>query len=350
MKGFVSSRLHPFANLLLLAGLLLAGFCVAGFLIGVLGNIFFGVGMLQIGNVTKDPAAHPQGWALSMLSQGVLLFVTGVGAALTLVALTGYRAIDYFAPKRPVPLTWLLGAAGVILVSIPFMSGLIEWNAGVHLPGFLEGVEKSARELEERAQELTRYLTQFTSPARFLVGLIVIAVVPAISEELVFRGVIQRNLVQWAGGKHTGVWLAAAIFSAIHFQFLGFVPRFVLGLILGYLYEWSGNILVPMAAHFTQNAFQLVLLYAQQRGGLASSAFDPNSTEALPWWLQLLSLLLMGSILWVLFHRMTQPTADAEPTQLRTLSGGGIAAKAPDTTPPSGRTINHDGVDVTREM
>lgn len=351
MKGFVSGRLHPFTNLLLLVGLLFAAFCIAGFVIGVLGNLFFGVPMLQVGNVTSNPSAYPEGWGLSMLSQGVLLFVTGVGAALALVRLTGYSWQDYFAPRRPVPGIWLVGAAAIVLASLPLMSGLVEWNAGLHLPKFLEGVEKGARELEDRAQELTKYLTQFTSPARFLVGLVVVAVVPAISEELVFRGIIQRNLVRWCNAKHTGVWLGAAVFSAIHFQFFGFVPRFVLGLILGYLYEWSGNIVVPMVAHFTQNAFQLVLLYAQQRGALAFSSFDPESTEALPWWLQILSLMLMSSLLWVLFHNMTQPSADPQPTQLRTLSGGGVATVAPDSAAlPAGRTLSHDGVDISRQQ
>ncbi|MEJ7662013.1 MAG: CPBP family intramembrane glutamic endopeptidase [Hymenobacter sp.] len=119
----------------------------------------------------------------------------------------------------------------------------------------LHGFELWARDNEDRAAGLTKFLTDFHSPGRLLVGLVVIAIVPAVAEELVFRGGVQRNLVAWFGSRHVGVWLAAAIFSAIHVQFFGFVPRFVLGLVLGYLYEWSGNILVSMAAHFTQNAF-----------------------------------------------------------------------------------------------
>ena len=348
MKGFVSSRLHPFANLLLLVGLMLLAACVAGFLMAVLSNLLFGVGLLEIGNVTNKPDTYANGWGVSMLTQGVFLFVGFGGAALALPLLTGYSWQDYFAPRRPVPFQWLLLAAGIILLSIPFMSGIVEWNAKAHFPGFYQGREKDARELEDRAQVLTKYLTQFTTFGRFIVGLVVIAVVPAISEELVFRGVIQRNLVQWFNSRHVGVWLAAAIFSAIHFQFFGFVPRFVLGLVLGYLYEWSGNILVPMAAHFTQNAFQIVLLYMQQHQLLSSDTFNPDSTEALPWWLQLLSLLLTGALLWQLYRHTLRPTADPLPTELHTLSGGGVAKHAVHTAPIMGRTINHEGVDVTK--
>lgn len=348
MKGFVSSRLHPFANLLLLVGLLLLSFCVAGFVMAVLSNLFFGVGLLEIGNVTNKPAAYANGWGVSMLTQGILLFVGFGGAALALPLLTGYSLADYFTPRRPVPLGWLLAAAGSIVLSVPFMSGLVDWNAHAHFPGVLQGFEKEARELEDRAQVLTKFLTQFPSFGRFIVGLLVIAVVPAIAEELVFRGVIQRNLVQWFNSRHVGVWLAAAIFSTIHFQFFGFVPRFVLGLVLGYLYEWSGNILVPMAAHFTQNAFQVILLYMQQRGQLASATFDPDSTQALPILWQVVSFLLTAALLWQLYRHTRRPTADPLPTQLRTLSGGGVAARTTEAMRPAGRTITHDGVDVTK--
>lgn len=346
MKGFVSSRLHPVLNLLLLLLLMLAAFFVAGFFISVLGNVFFGVGLQEIGGVTQNPAQHPQGWALSMLSQGVLLFVGFAGAALGLASLTGYRWADYFAPRRPVPAQWLLMAAALIIVSLPFMSSLIAWNANVHLPDALHNVEAWAREYEDRAQTLTKALTNFNSPLRFWIGVLVIAVVPAVSEELVFRGVVQRNLVQGFRSQHVGVWVAAFVFSAIHLQFFGFVPRFVLGLILGYLYEWSGNILVPMAAHFTQNFTQLLLLYWQQ-GQWVGPELDPDANEAMPWpWVVASLLVSAGLLYWLHEHLTNQSVA---PTHLRTLGSKGVAAVAPDAASPAAvRTLGRDGVDVGR--
>ncbi|RSK46549.1 CPBP family intramembrane glutamic endopeptidase [Hymenobacter perfusus] len=347
MKGFVSSKLHPLANLGLLMLLLIATFSLSMLLIAISSNLLFGVGLLELGNVTQRPADHPNGWAVSMLSQGLLLLGGFGGAAVVLAALTGYRLPDYFAPRRPVPAQWLLLAAVLIVVSLPAMSVLISWNAKLHLPAALQGWEQAAKEMEERAQEITRYLTRFSSPLRFVVAVLVIAVVPAVSEELFFRGVIQRNLVQWAGSRHVGIWLAATIFSAIHFQFFGFFPRLVLGLVLGYLYEWSGNILVPMAAHFAQNAFQLVLLYAQQQEW-SSSDFDPDSTEALPWYLVLLSLGACAVGLWYLHRQMRAPRADALPTQMHTLGSHGVAVRRPEQPVPAARTLSHDGVDATK--
>ncbi|RSK50745.1 CPBP family intramembrane glutamic endopeptidase [Hymenobacter rigui] len=339
MKGFVSSKLHPLTNIGLLLLLLLATFCVGSFLVMVLNSLLFGVGMQDMGNVTQRPADYPNGWAVSMLSQGVLLLGGLGGAALALAALTGNKLTDYFIPRRPVPLSWPVLAGLIIVASLPAMSVLIAWNASWHLPEW-------ATAKEAQATAILKTLTNFSSPLRFWVAVLVMAVVPAVSEELFFRGVLQRNLVQWLG-RHGGVWLAAIIFSAIHMQFQGFVPRFVLGLVLGYLYEWSRNILVPMAAHFAQNAFQLVLLYVQQRQWTATE-FDPDSTEVLPWYWVLLSLGLCAAGLWYLYQQTQAPRPDELPTEMHTLGSRGVAVRRADAPTPAARTLSHDGVDATK--
>lgn len=345
MKGFVSSRLHPLLTLLLLVGLMVGALCVATFLITILANGIYGIGLLEMGSITRRPDSHPDGWALLMLSQGVTLFVGFAGSALALVWMQGYRWADYFAPRRPSRFEWILLASLLVIVSLPAMSSLVEWNTGIHFPASMQGFETWARQLEEQAQDITKSLTQFTSLTRLLVALLVVAVVPAISEELVFRGVVQRQLVRWTGNHHAGIWLAAAIFSAIHFQFFGFIPRMALGVVFGYLYVWSGNILVPMAAHFTQNAFQLILLYLVQRRTLTST-FDPDSTDSMPWFLVLLSVLLTAGLLYYLYQKMA-PTA--APTEAHTLGRAGIAVRAADTPVPTERhTLSGKGIEVDR--
>ncbi|GAC1368197.1 MAG: hypothetical protein NVS3B25_11840 [Hymenobacter sp.] len=320
MKGFLPRALHPGLQILVLLVLMVAGACVGYALIFAWARVGFGLSMLQTGKAMSYPAAYPQGWSLLMMAQGVLLFSACTGGALALASALGYGWGEYFNPRRLGAGWWLLAAAGLVVVVLPFMSTLIAWNAGAHFPGPLHGFEVWARAYEDRAQGLTKFLTQFSSAGRFLVGVVVIALVPAVSEELVFRGVIQKNLVRWFS-PHVGVWLGAALFSAIHFQFFGFVPRLVLGLVLGYLYLWSGNILVSMAAHFTQNAFQLLLLYLSQQGRFGRG-FDPDANEALAWWLVVPSALLAAGLLYFLHQRLTAPAA---PTVRLTLSSDGVA-------------------------
>ena len=323
MKGFLPRTLHPGLQLLLLVGLIVLGACVGLTVFAVCGRAAFGVGLTDMAQIATVPAATANGWAVLMLYQGLLLFFAFAGGALALASALGYGWAEYFSPRR-------LGAGGVLLVvavlivgTLPFMSTLIAWNAGAHFPAALHDFESWARASEDRAAVLTRFLTRFSSGARFGVGVVVIALVPAVAEELVFRGVIQRNLVRWFSPQ-VGVWLGAALFSAIHFQFFGFVPRFVLGLVLGYLYLWSGNIVVSMVAHFTQNAFQLLLLYLTQRGQFGWG-FDPDSSAALPLALVLPSALLTAGLLYFLHQRLTAP---APPTAMRTLSRDGVQRTA----------------------
>lgn len=332
MKGSAPlSTRHPALNLLMLVGLMVGAFCVGLFVVGVYAKLT--LAGADMAAVMANPEGFKQGWNFTMVSQGVLLFIGFGGAALALASISGYRWADYFAPRRPVRLWALLAAAVLVILMLPLMSALVEWNAKTHFPAFLHDFEVWARASEDRAQALTKYLTQFTSPGRFVVGVLVVAVVPAIAEELFFRGVIQRNLMQWFS-PHLGIWLAAALFSAIHFQFFGFFPRFVLGLVLGYLYQWSGNILVSMAAHFTQNAFQLLLLYLQQRH-LLGADFDPESTNALPWTWVAISAVLSGGLLYYMYQNLVPPG----PTEVHVLSSRGIAVFTPETPAPEGRTL-----------
>ncbi|GAB3853667.1 hypothetical protein GCM10028822_22680 [Hymenobacter terrigena] len=325
MKGFLPRTLHPGLQILLLLAFMVAGACVGYAIIFAWAQWGFGLSIPAMQQAVLQPATYPQGWGLLMMMQGVLLFCALAGGALGLASALGYGWAEYFSPRRLGAAWWLLVVAVLIIVTLPFMSTIIAWNAGAHFPASLHGFEVWARASEDKAAVLTKFLTKFNTPARFWAGVLVIGLVPAVAEELVFRGVIQRNLVRWFS-PHVGVWLGAAIFSAIHFQFFGFVPRFVLGLVLGYLYLWSGNILVSMAAHFTQNAFQLFILYLAQRGQFGWG-FDPDSTDALPWMLVIPSALLSAGLLYVLHRHFTAP---APPTAMLTLSSEGVAVRGRD--------------------
>ncbi|MGI4872244.1 MAG: CPBP family intramembrane glutamic endopeptidase [Janthinobacterium lividum] len=311
MKDSPARPVHPLLQILLLAGLAGVGLALASFVGLLLATTLLGFSMQDFAAISAAPASVPHGWAATMLLQGLMLAGLGAGAAV-LPRMLGYATSRYFAPRRLGAGWWLLGAGVLIICSVPLLSALVSWNAGTHFPAALHDFELWAREAEDRTAELTKFLTNFSSASRLLVGLVVIAIVPAVAEELVFRGVLQRNLVQLTGSRHVGVWLAAAIFSAIHLQFFGFVPRFVLGLVLGYLFEWSGNILVSMAAHFTQNALQLLLLYLFQNHFLPAT-FDPDSTAALPWATVLVSGGLCLGLLYFLHQQFTQATLRQPP-------------------------------------
>lgn len=305
MKGLPPRSLHPLLQILLMLVLALAGLCVGSFVGLVVALLGFGSTATQLQVLPTNPALVPHGWYVLMLLQGLQLAGAGVGVALLPLVLR--RGIgSYFAPRSLREAWWLAAAGALIICLLPVLTPVIVWNAGVHFPAFLQGFEHWARAEEDRLADLTKSLMQFPTAGRLAVGLLVVGVVPAMAEELVFRGVMQPNLVRWFNSRHVGVWLTAAIFSAIHVQFFGFVPRLLLGVVLGYLYEWSGNILVPMAAHFTNNAFQLVLVYLAQHG-LLPATLDPDANQLLPWPSIAGAALLGAALLYVLRQRMAPP-------------------------------------------
>lgn len=141
-----------------------------------------------------------------------------------------------------------------ILISSPMIDALNTFNQGLHLPESMRTIEQWMVDSEKEAEELTNRMLAISSWSELLMNLLVIAVLAGVGEELLFRGVLQRIFTRWSNNGHVGVWLAAIIFSAIHLQFFGFLPRVVLGALLGYLYLWSRNLWVPIIAHTLNNS------------------------------------------------------------------------------------------------
>lgn len=159
-------------------------------------------------------------------------------------------------------------------------SVIIEWNKSIVFPDFLKSFEQWARDYENRLEELTKIFTQFTNGGEFAIALLVVAVGAGICEEFLFRGIIQNELLRGSNNIHVSIWLAAFLFSAIHMQFFGFVPRILLGALFGYMYHWSGNLLVPMFAHFVNNGFSLLMMYLYQ---LKVVDINMETEQSMPW-------------------------------------------------------------------
>lgn len=153
-----------------------------------------------------------------------------------------------------------------LVISLPFINWLVDINTSVHLPEFLAGVEQWMRESEDKAQKLTDAFLSSGDWGGFLVNLIMIAGLAAIGEELIFRGILVRLFGEWTGNVHLSVIIPAFLFSALHLQFYGFFGRLVLGILLGYLFIWSGSLWVPVIVHFLNNAMAVILSFCNQRG------------------------------------------------------------------------------------
>jgi len=188
-----------------------------------------------------------------------------------------------------------------VFASMPLIGWLVEINEAMRLPSWLMGMEKWMKATEENATRITEAFLITNSLGGFAINMFMIAVLPAIGEEFLFRGVFMRLFIRWFKNNHAGIWMAAFIFSAIHMQFYGFIPRLLLGAAFGYLFIWTNNIWVPVAAHFVQNATSVVVALLAGKGIISVSADDFGQTDNI--FIIAASTLLVAYLLYLVFKR-----------------------------------------------
>ncbi|GAF02809.1 CPBP family intramembrane glutamic endopeptidase [Saccharicrinis fermentans] len=148
----------------------------------------------------------------------------------------------------------------LVIVAQPFISFLGVFNNGIVLPESWLHIEEWMKDKENAAMQATEIFLSAKGWSQTIINAIIIAVIPAIGEELMFRGSLQHLFNKILKNKHFSVILSALLFSAIHIQFFGFLPRFILGVLFGYLMVYGRNIWLPILAHFTNN-FMAFILY-----------------------------------------------------------------------------------------
>ncbi len=126
------------------------------------------------------------------------------------------------------------------------------------------GIFEALKKLEDESAEILKVLLTMESPSDLILNLFLVAVLPGVCEEFLFRGVLQTQLAKAFKNTHLAIWISAAIFSAIHFQFFGFIPRMLLGAFFGYLMVYGGSIWLAVLAHFLNNAAGVLGYYAAQ--------------------------------------------------------------------------------------
>lgn len=161
---------------------------------------------------------------------------------------------------------WLLIGLLMIYAIMPLNSVFAEWNAGLKLPESMSKIEELMKSLQDSATEIMEKFVNVNNISGLIINLFMIAGLAALGEELLFRSVIQTSLIKICKNAHVGIFIASAIFSFIHFEFYGFIPRLVLGLLLGYMFYYSQSIWIPMAMHFANNGTMVVLYYLNNIG------------------------------------------------------------------------------------
>jgi membrane protease YdiL (CAAX protease family) len=235
----------------------------------------FGYGLLSVMASSGGPEVNLD----DVRMKGFLYFGQVVGVIFLFIApafliagLWTKTRIHYLGiTTRPAFPTLIIASLGILL-ALPFINWLAQLNEQMHLPAALQGVEEWMRKSEEQAGKLTEVFTKGTSIGGLLLNLFVVAFMAAFSEELFFRGLFQKVLIECFKNKHIAIWTGAVFFSAFHMQFFGFFPRMLMGAYLGYVFLWSGSLWPGMIAHFVNNGMAVFLIWLSNRGAISTDA------------------------------------------------------------------------------
>ncbi|MBC8319836.1 MAG: CPBP family intramembrane metalloprotease [Bacteroidetes bacterium] len=270
--AFLSS-LSPFGKLLLLFGIVIVFAVVTAFAGLVAGMVIYNATLAELSNFISNPVTPNAVSFLKfyqMINQ-IGIFILPVFFYTFLVSNSSFKYLS--VNKAPMLISILVGGL-VIYTILPTNNYLDELNRNMNLPDFLSGIEDWMQEKENKARKLTEILLSTSSITGLTINIIIVAIIPAIGEELLFRGLLLKLFNELAKNIHIAVLVSAIIFSAIHFQFYGFLPRLMLGMILGYLYVFTANLWVPIFVHFLNNASSTIIYYLHYNGYIKISMED----------------------------------------------------------------------------
>jgi uncharacterized protein len=301
-KNRVQSDLPFISKFMILIGLTIVFMAIGG----IIGLAFFsymtGMPLAQVADFQKHLHDYPNMYDAIMVLQTFSTPIPFIGAAFFFWILIEKQKIqDLSLRETSLPMLLLVGI--LVIGFMPFDAIFIELNQKLVLPESMKNIQEWMKKSEDSVAEMTKFLTDFKNPSQLIAALVVVAILAGISEELMFRGVLQNIALRAFGNPHVAIWFAAFWFSFIHFQFFGFLPRMLLGALFGYLYFWTKNMWIPIFAHITNNGFTLLMVYLYKN---KSVNVDIESTESVPLTTALGSLILTVVILRFFYQKYAQ--------------------------------------------
>lgn len=237
----------------------------------------------------------------AVLLQDIFLFILPVLLTVALVAVNPFRFLNF---SGKLSMRNLLLTLAIVIVAIPAMNRLVAWNEGISLPESFSGLENLLRNSEDAAKASVQSLMGGSSVWDLIIGILIMGCLTGFAEELFFRGGLQTLLVRLLRNPHVAVWSAAFIFSAVHLQFYGFVPRLFMGAFFGYLMWYGRSIWLPMAAHALNNSLVVLNNWLLQRGVTTVNADSIGvGDSAMSYVSVLVSCVLMAALMYLLFNR-----------------------------------------------
>jgi membrane protease YdiL (CAAX protease family) len=234
----------------------------------------------------SNPQSIPALYILQIVTTTIPIFAAPVIFAYWIVK----NPQEYVKASFRFPWMLLVIAFFVMMVSSPLIEVLSNLNQQMVLPKWLSGLEKWMKESEESARRVTMAILQMNTLWDCIKNVILIGFLTAVAEEFMFRGGLQTIMARLTKNIHAAIWITAALFSAFHMEFYGFLPRLLLGALFGYFVAYSGSIWPAVWGHFLNNGTAVVATYLYQKKHIK---LNPDATDVFSWWQYIFSLIII---------------------------------------------------------
>ncbi len=299
LKG-AYSHMNYFGKFLLLLTLVFS-FLLFSTLFGILVLVpFYGTGVINF--LSSPDFSNPA----TINALKVMQIINSVGGlllpAVIYLWLCTSEDTPFFRLANPFTSLSVLLSFILIIIAQPLIGWANELNSYLSLPEWLSGIEQWMKRAENQGELVTEAFLSTTSVNGLMINIFMIAVLPAFAEEILFRGALTTLLKDWSKSTHFAIFLSSFVFAAIHMQFYGFLPRFLLGMALGYLFIWSGSLWLPIAAHFANNFLSVIVEFLFRKGIIQTNAENFSMENAV--WFTVLSVIGVAGLLYYI-HKIT---------------------------------------------
>jgi len=292
------SQLNYFSKLILLISLVFS-FLLFSSLLGILVLVpFYGSEVINL-------LSAPDYSDTTLVNNLKLLQILNMAGGLLLPALLYLWLCKpvtetYKSINQPTNAFVILLSGLLIVLAQPIIGWANELNSYFTLPEGLSFLEEWMKRAENQGELITEAFLATTTTSGLLVNVFMIAILPALAEELLFRGVLASLFKEWTNNIHLAVFLSAFIFAAIHLQFYGFLPRLILGMAFGYLFFWSGSLWLPITAHFANNFLSVIVEFLFRKGFIHTNAENFGMDNAA--WFIVISILSVTIVLYYIHN------------------------------------------------
>ena len=267
----------------ILIGLMGAFLIVSALLIPVLGSFLMHIPSSQVLKQLTQPQYADASRVLNTLAS-LLAFMLPAFILAKLLSKNPFSQLGFNSVFNARQFFLLIVITFVSMVLSGAMGELNEW---IPIPAKWYA---KAKEMEESNKASMMVMATMKNQADYLISLVVLAMAPAIFEEVLFRGGFQQVLIGWTNNKWSGILITSILFSAFHFSYFGFLPRVALGIVLGLIYYESKNIWFNILLHFLNNAMIVTQLYIVSKQG---KSITKTMDESMPIWWGAIALLIL---------------------------------------------------------